>query len=467
MRSSKSFANGTTLVSSGGLASYSDVSRESTVKRATVDRSHAEDKSTIAQYFRDVSRFPLLSREREVTLAQQIREGTVQWHTKLVHHLLHVPFLLSCRARLRQGTISLDSICQPDKLLPLEDVLLVLDNLQQLRCHMRRRVQTMDDGPENGIPVQTLAQLRAEMRSLLELWVWQPVFLHQVWTRFDTAMATQSPVRQYHQVRRYLSTLGYSLDEFRVLWCSLHVLYTSVERAKQEMVTRNLRLVVSVAREFSSMGLPFTDLIQEGNIGLMRAVDKFDYRRKLRFSTYAIWWIKQAMRRAVYEQSALIRIPEYMYESVRHVNKTQQALSVELGRLPTAQEIAQELSMPVARVERSLEMVREPLSLDRPLQEDESHSLSDSLADVDASTSHDVMVQQSLIDQTARALDGLTSREAEVIRRRFGLHGEPVETLRQIGEDLYLSHERVRQIESEALAKLRQHNGTLHVFLES
>jgi RNA polymerase primary sigma factor len=123
--------------------------------------------------------------------------------------------------------------------------------------------------------------------------------------------------------------------------------------------------------------------------------------------------------------------------------------------------------MPVARVERSLEMVREPLSLDRPLQEDESHSLSDSLADVDASTSHDVVVQQALIDQTARALDGLTSREAEVIRRRFGLHGEPVETLRQIGEDLYLSHERVRQIESEALAKLRQHNGTLHVFLES
>jgi RNA polymerase primary sigma factor len=233
------------------------------------------------------------------------------------------------------------------------------------------------------------------------------------------------------------------------------------------MITRNLRLVVSVAREFSHTGLPLTDLIQEGNIGLMRAVDKFDYRRNLKFSTYAIWWIKQAMRRAMFEQAALIRIPEYMYESVRRVHKSQQTLTAELGRLPTAQEIAQHLAIPVGRVERSLDLVREPISLDRPLRDEESYTLGEVLPDDQASSSQEVLIQQALIDHTQRALEGLTRREAEVLRRRFGLHGKPGETLRQIGEDLHLSHERVRQIETEALAKLRHQSTTLQVFLES
>jgi RNA polymerase primary sigma factor len=280
------------------------------------------------------------------------------------------------------------------------------------------------------------------------------------------AMAAAAPARQRRQVTRYLSTLGHSLGALRAVWRTLQRLSTAVERAKQEMITRNLRLVVSVAREFSHLGLPLTDLIQEGNIGLMRAVDKFDYRRNLKFSTYAIWWIKQAMRRAVFEQAALIRIPEYMYDSVRRVYRGQQELTTALGRVPTMQEIAQYLDMPVARVERGLDLVREPISLDRPLWEDEAHTLSEVLADAQATSSQEVLVQQALIDHTQRALESLTPREAEVIRRRFGLHGKPGETLRQIGEDLHLSHERVRQVEAEALAKLRHQSAALQVFLE-
>jgi RNA polymerase primary sigma factor len=263
-----------------------------------------------------------------------------------------------------------------------------------------------------------------------------------------------------------MSTLGYSHAELRALWRNLYRLITQVEQAKQEMITRNLRLVVSVAREFSYLGLPLTDLIQEGNIGLMRAVDKFDYRRNLKFSTYAIWWIKQAMRRAVFEQSALIRIPEYMYDSGRRVAKGQQELTTTLGRLPTAQELAQHLDMPVARVERSLELVREPVSLDRPLWDDETRTLGEVLSDLQATNSQEILAQQALIDHTHRALEGLAPREAEVIRRRFGLHGKPGETLRQIGEDLHLSHERVRQIEAEALGKLKRQSASLQGFLE-
>jgi RNA polymerase primary sigma factor len=346
------------------------------------------------------------------------------------------------------------------------EVLGTLDTLQRLRCQMRRLTFSDTGVQTSSARQQQAVLLRKDMQALLAAWSWPSALLYQAWSRFDTAMATPSPLRQCHQVRRYLSTLGYRIEELRTIWHALSYVHAGIERAKQEMITRNLRLVISVAREFSHTGLPLTDLIQEGNIGLMRAVEKFDYRRNLKFSTYAIWWIKQAMRRAIFEQAALIRIPEYMYDSVRRVNKSQQSLTGELGRTPSAHEIAQHLDMPVGRVERSLELVREPISLDRPLTDDTSHTLRDMLADVQALSSQELLAHQALISHTHRALESLTPREAEVLRRRYGLHGKPGETLRQIGEDLHLSHERVRQIEAEALSKLRHQSATLRVFLE-
>jgi RNA polymerase sigma factor (sigma-70 family) len=206
----------------------------------------------------------------------------------------------------------------------------VLDQLQRLRCQMRQRVQQRAHGD-----AETLAHihaLRTAMRTLLQSLIWQPLFLQQAWSRFDATMAAASPARQHRQAMRFLSTLGYSLRTLQRIWHTLHRLQTRVERAKQELTTRNLRLVISVAREFAYTGLPLTDLIQEGNIGLMRAVEKFDYRRNLKFSTYAVWWIKQAIRRAVFEQGTLIRIPEYMYESARQVSKSREALTTTLPR---------------------------------------------------------------------------------------------------------------------------------------
>lgn len=431
----------------------------------TVPRAETEP-TLIAQYFRDVRRYPLLSHAREITLAQHIQEGGRQWQAVIIHHMLHVPLLLAWRARLRRGLLPVDAVCVTSSAAGTSAALVpMLDRLQRLRCQMRhamqRRCNSLGD-----VDRREVRTIRDAMQALLQPWTWQPTFLHQVWSRFDAAMATTSVARQRRQVARYLSTLGYSLGELRSLWRNGHELVSQVEQAKQEMITRNLRLVVSVAREFSHLGLPMTDLIQEGNIGLMRAVDKFDYRRNLKFSTYAIWWIKQAMRRAVFEQSALIRIPEYMYESVRRVYKSQQELATVLGHPPTVHEIAQHLDMPVARVERSLDLVREPISLDRPVWDNEARTLGEMLADVQTTTTQEVLAQQALIDHTQRALDGLAPREAEVIRRRFGLHGKPGETLRQIGEDLRLSHERVRQIEAEALAKLKRQSAMLQSFLE-
>lgn len=423
------------------------------------------DLTLIAHYFRDVRRYPLLSHAGEMALARQIQEGGRQWRDDLVHHLLHVPLLLAWRARVRRGLLPVSAIGDPETLPPLAEVLSTLEHLHRLRCRMRQLVQ------ERSAPVvatPTVTTLRAAMQALLASWSWQPTFLDQAWTRFATAMAA-APARQHRQVGRYRSTLGYSLEELRAVWRTLHHLDTGVERAKQEMMTGNLRLVISIAREFSQTSVPLPDLIQEGNIGLMRAVDKFDYRRQLKFSTYAVWWIRQAMYRAVYAQSGLIHIPEYLRDCVRRVRRSQPGLASALGRAPTAQDLAQHLDLPVERVERSLALVREPISLDRPRWGEETRPLREVLADVQANPSQDVqdvLVQQALSAHLQRALDGLTPREAEVMRRRFGLHGKPEEHLRQIGKDLHLSHERVRQIEAEALAKLRQHRAPLHVFLE-
>ena len=420
--------------------------------------------SIIAHYFHEVRRFPLLSHEGEMTLAQQIQEGTQQWRHELLQRLLHVPLLLACRARIRRGIMPLDAVCLPEQRPAFSEMMALLDQLQRLRCQMRQLVQQRAHGE-----TETTAQMRAlhtAMRTLLQPLAWQPLFLQQAWSRFDTTMAAASPARQHRQATRFLSTLGYSLRTLQRIWHTLHRLQTRVERARQELTTRNLRLVISVAREFAYTGLPLTDLIQEGNIGLMRAVEKFDYRRNLKFSTYAVWWIKQAIRRAVFEQGTLIRVPEYMYESARQVSRSREALTTTLGRSPTPGEIAQHLAMPLERVERTLALGHEPVSLDRPLAEEDKRSLGERLADTNAGVGQETVLQQDLVDHTHRALEGLSPREAEVIRRHFGLHGQPEETLRQIGLDLHLSHERVRQIEAEALAKLKRQSAPLRIFLE-
>ena len=232
------------------------------------------------------------------------------------------------------------------------------------------------------------------------------------------------------------------------------------------MLQANLRLVIAVARRYRHRGLPLLDLIQEGNIGLMRALEKFEPQRGLKLSTYAHWWIRQAVRRAVGTQSALIHIPEYMSLSAGAVVRSRRALTVALGHPPTAVEMAQHLAMPVERVERSVTPVAASVSLDQPLAAEDNRTLNALLADPHASTSYEALVQQDLTAHLHRALDDLAPREAEVMRRRFGLHGKPSEPLRQIGAALHLSHERVRQIEAVALAKLRHQSAPLGVFLE-
>ena len=293
-------------------------------------------------------------------------------------------------------------------------------------------------------------------------WIEQQIKAHE-----DVAPVLEANKEEILRAQRKIAQIetqtGLTILDIKEINRRMSIGEARARRAKKEMVEANLRLVISIAKKYTNRGLQFLDLIQEGNIGLMKAVDKFEYRRGYKFSTYATWWIRQAITRSIADQARTIRIPVHMIETINKLNRISRQMLQEMGREPTPEELGERMDMPEDKVRKVLKIAKEPISMETPIGDDEDSHLGDFIEDNTIAQPVDSATGQGLQEATKDVLGGLTAREAKVLRMRFGIDMNTDHTLEEVGKQFDVTRERIRQIEAKALRKLRHPSRSDHL----
>ncbi len=495
-----------------------------------LDGGYSKSNDPVRLYLRKMGSVSLLTREGEVEIAKRIEEGEVMVLTAILNSPVAVREIIELGDKLRKHKIRVKDIIRDAedengefdeeeadrRILRLIDKVKTLDNtnrslhealptagvakkksieaeiadarlkMVETLEEMRLNKKTIDrvvaklttliqkveraEGGATDIERRTgvdMEFLRKEARTSRGDAMAERKFKRKHGVTPDEVLASASTAQK--NLRRVEEELNLDVKELRRTYAEIREGQRIAEKAKAELVEANLRLVVSIAKKYTNRGLQFLDLIQEGNIGLMKAVDKFEYKRGYKFSTYATWWIRQAITRAIADQARTIRIPVHMIETINKLIRTSRYLVQEFGREPTPEEIAEKMELPLDKVRKVLKIAKEPISLETPIGEEEDSHLGDFIEDKSIISPAEAVINSNLAEQTRRVLKSLTPREEKVLRMRFGIGEKSDHTLEEVGQDFEVTRERIRQIEAKALRKLRHPSRSkqLKAFIES